>query len=198
MSGQQPAADDPGTRIQNLLDALEQVTDPSARSAARGLVQAVMELHAGALTDLLAIVREADDQPADILLPRFAANPKVRSVLLLHDLHPQDLATRARLAVERLRPHLGVRGVRADFVDANNGVVRVKVTASGQKTQRPSATELQQEIGAAVMEMTPDAVDLVIEGLEATMAASEVYVSLSSIGGRNTVDGKSASTAVES
>lgn len=183
-AGQTPAAD-PGARLQALLGALDAVRDPEAQAAARGLVQAVMELHGAGLSDLLAIVDEAGNQPADILLTRFAANPKVCSLLLLHDLHPQDLATRARLAVERLRPHLGVRGVRADFVDAENGVVRVRVTASGQKTPRPSATELQQEIGQAVLNMTPDAADLIIEGLETTGAAREVYVPLSSIAGRH-------------
>lgn len=173
---------DPETaRLQGLLAALDELGDPAAKSAARQLVQAVIELHGLGLTDLLAIVQEAGAQSADTLLPKFAANPKVRGLLLLHDLHPEDLATRARKAVERLRPHLGVQGVRADFVGVEDKVVRISVSASGQKTQRPSADELRREIENAVLEMTPDAAGLVIDGLETTCNASEVYVPLSAI-----------------
>jgi len=178
------AFDDELAQLQGRLAALDGVSDPEAQAAARAVVQAVIELHGAGLADLLAIVDEAGTQPADTLLPKFTANPRVRGLLLLHDLHPQDLATRARQAVEHLRPHLGVRGVRADFVGVDNDVVRISVTASGQKTPRPSATELRHEIENAVLEMAPDAADLAIEGLEITGGASEVYVSLSSIAGR--------------
>jgi len=174
-------------RLQGLLAALEELDDPAAKSAARQMVQAVIELHGLGLSDLLAIVQEAGTQSAGTLLPKFAANPKVRGLLLLHDLHPEDLETRARKAVEHLHPHLGVRGVRADFVEVQDKVVRISVTASGQKSQRPSADELRREIEDAVMEMAPDAADLIIEGLEATGSASEVYVPLSSITRRRKV-----------
>lgn len=181
--GQRDSANEQG-RLQELLGALGALDDPAAKSMAKKLVQAVMELHGTALTELLAIVEEAGTQPADTLLPRFAANPKVCGLLLLHDLHPEDLATRARKVVEHLRPHLGVRGVRIDFVGVEDNVVRVRVTASGQKTQRPPVAELRREIEDAVLAMTPDAADLAIEGLEATSSASEVYVSLAAVAGR--------------
>ncbi len=172
------------TRLQNLLNALEESGDPAATAAARELVQVVIGLHGAGLADLLGIVREAGSQPADTLLPRFAVNPKVRGLLLLHDLHPEDLATRARQAVDRLRPHLGVRGVRAELVGVEHGVVRIRVIASGQKGQRPAAAELRREIEDTVLELTPDAADLVIEGLETAGGAREAYVPLSSIAGR--------------
>lgn len=181
-------------RLQGLLAALEELGDPAAKSAARQLVQAVIELHGLGLTDLLAIVQEAGAQSANTLLPKFAANPKVRGLLLLHDLHPEDLATRASKAVERLHPHLGVQGVRADFVGVEDKVVRISVSACGQKTQRPSADELRREIENAVLEMTPDAAGLVIDGLETTCNASEVYVPLSAITRREKV-GVSAGAA---
>lgn len=182
-------------RLQGLLTALDGLSDPAAKSAARELVQVVIGLHALGLADLLAIVQEASSQPADTLLPKFAANPKVRGLLLLHDLHPEDLATRARKAVERLRPHLGVKGVRADLTGVEDNIVRISVTANGQKNQRPSATELRREIEDAVLEMVPDATDLVFEGLETSGGAREAYVPLSSISvRRQTVEQASAAS----
>ena len=182
-------AADPLQRLQGLLTALENLGDPVARVAAQELVRAVIELHGVALVDLLAIVDEAGAQPADTLPLRFAANPRVGGLLLLHGLHPQDLITRARHAVEHLRPFLGVRGVRADFVDAHDGMVRVRVTASGQKTRRPPAAEIRQEIEDAVMAAAPDAAGLAIEGLEATSEAHEVYVPVATIAVRGAVHG---------
>lgn len=178
----QQSLDQQVERLQALLATLEGAADPLAKSAARELVQVVLGLHALGLAELLAIVREAGAQPADTLLPRFAANPRLRGLLLLHDLHPQDLQSRAGEAVERLRPHLGVQGVRAELLDVEQGVVRLRVSASGQNAKRPSREALRSEIEATVLELTPDAAGLIIEGLEAIAAVHETYVPLADIG----------------
>jgi NifU-like domain len=174
-------SDGEALRLQELLARFEALGDPAARAAVQELVRVVIDLHGRGLSDLLGIVRDAGSQPADTLLARFTVNPAVRGMLLLHGLHPEDLATRASKAVERLRPHLGVRGVRADLIGVEDDVVRLRVSASGQKNQRPSAIDLQREIENTVLEMTPDAADLIIEGLEAAGGATEVYVALSAI-----------------
>ena len=184
MSGNRERFDDEIERLQGLLTQLEGLGDAAAASAARELVRAVIGLHGQGLADLLAVVEEAGSQPADTLLPKFMANPRVRGLLLLHDLHPEDLATRARKAVDRLRPHLGVHGLRPELAGVEDGVVRVRITAGGQKTERRAALELRREIEMAMLEMTPDAADLVIEGLELVADAREAYVPLSAIGGR--------------
>ncbi|GAC1459444.1 MAG: hypothetical protein PVSMB6_19090 [Steroidobacteraceae bacterium] len=183
MDNERPSrtSDGEAMRLQELLARFETIGDPAARAAVQELLQVVIELHGRGLSDLLGIVQDAGSQPADTLLVRFTANPAVRGMLLLHSLHPEDLATRAGKAVERLRPHLGIRGVRADLVGVEDNVVRLRVTASGQKNQRPSASDLQREIENTVLEMAPDAADLVIEGLEAAGGASEAYVALSAI-----------------
>jgi hypothetical protein len=175
------AFDEEAARLQELLAKFEALGDTAARAAVQEFVQVVIGLHAQGLSDLLGIVHDAGSQPADTLLARFTANPAVRGMLLLHGLHPEDLATRAGKAVERLRPHLGVLGVRADLIGVADEVVRIRVTASGQKKQRPSAIELQREIESAVLELTPDAADLIIEGLEVAGGANEAYVALSAI-----------------
>ncbi|WP_166265512.1 hypothetical protein [Marinobacter caseinilyticus] len=157
-------------RLQGLMSNLETLQDPAAKSATRELVQVVLRLHHLGLADMLAIVREAGLQPADTLVPRFTANPRVRGLLLLHDLHPDDLATRARNAVERLRPHLGVKGVRAELMGVEDNVVRIRISEDTQKGRTAPVASLRAEIEATVLEMAPDAGGIEIEGLDATRA----------------------------
>ncbi|MDB6142014.1 MAG: hypothetical protein JWP80_1058 [Pseudomonas sp.] len=178
MSGsRQQELDEQVARLQALLGALDQLEDPTARSAAQELVRVVIRLHSLGLADLLDIVRETGSQPADTLLPRFTANPRVRGLLLLHDLHPEDLATRARKAVDRLRPHLGVKGVRAEFEGVDGAIVRISVSANDPNGSPPSSTLLRQEIEEVMQEMIPDADELLIEGLD-TLGAHAGFVPL--------------------
>lgn len=167
--------------LQGLLTTLDGVSDPAAANAARELVQTVLDMHGRALSELMAIIDETGAQPADTVAPKLAANPRVRGLLLLHDLHPDDLATRARQALDRLQPHLGVQGVRADLAGVDGGIVRVAVSASGQKADRPSTKVLRGEIEDTLLDMTPDAADVVIEGLDTASTAHEAYVPLSAI-----------------
>lgn len=152
------------TALQAHLSLLEETGGP-ARAAAQHMMQSVLGLHRSGLAELLAIVRAAGSQPADILLPRFAANPKVRSLLLLHDLHPQDLAARVTEAVERLRSHLGVRDIRAAVksVDSDTGAVCIRVTGA------PSGAAgrwVRREVENALMELAPEIQQLDIDGID--------------------------------
>ncbi|MGR9108471.1 MAG: hypothetical protein ACU843_16245, partial [Gammaproteobacteria bacterium] len=156
-------------RLQDLLVALDGFSDPSAREAARELVQAVIGLHRLGLADLLAIIEDSGTQPADTLLAKFVANPRIQGLLLLHGLHPEDLETRARKAVQKLRPHLGVYGIRAELVGVDDGVIRIRLVIGETAGRRITVPELRREIENAVLEMAPDALDVVIEGLEAAV-----------------------------
>jgi hypothetical protein len=173
----QQELDEQVARLQELLGALDGLADATARSAAQELLRVVIRLHSLGLADLLDIVQEAGSQPADTLLPRFTANPRVRGLLLLHDLHPEDLPTRARKAVERLRPHLGVKNVRAELIGVEAKVVRINVSASDPNGILPTAALLRQEIEEVLLEMIPDADEVVIEGLD-TLTAHAGFVPL--------------------
>lgn len=186
MSGERTRFDDELDRLQALVSAVDALADETAKNAARELVKAVLQLHAAGLRDMLAVIDEAGSQPADTLAAKLAASPKVCGLLLLHDLHPDDLTTRARRAVERLRPHLGVYGVRTEFLGIDNGAVRVKVTTDGGAGRRLSADELRREIEDAVITMTPDADGMIIDGLDSVAGTNEVFVPLTSIANRRT------------
>jgi Fe-S cluster biogenesis protein NfuA len=96
-------------------------------------------------------------------------------MLLLHGLHPDDLETRVRRAVDRLRPHLGVHGLRLDVVEIVSGTVRLRVHGSGAATiKAPLLWTLPGEIEDAVVEAAPDVEKVLIDGLDCLGVAAAV------------------------
>jgi hypothetical protein len=184
MSAASGQLDDTLERLQALLAALEGVCDAATRNAVRELAQVVLGLHRRGLRELLDIVDEAGSQPADILLPRFLANPAVRSLLLLHDLHPDDLPARVNQVLARLRPHVGVHGLRIELSSLDANIVRLSVSLAGpQSGRRPDESALRHEIESAMWDLVPDAAGVVVEGLEILRARDETLVPVSAIAG---------------
>jgi Fe-S cluster biogenesis protein NfuA len=101
---------------------------------------------------------------------------QVQAMLLLHGLHPDDLETRVRRAVDRLRPHLGVHGLRLDVVEIVNGTVRLRLHGRGAAaTKAPLLWTLPGEIEDAVLEAAPDLDKILIDGLDLLGAAAAAH-----------------------
>jgi hypothetical protein len=163
------------SRVESLIKTLDQL--PDAAAPARELVQVVLELHAAGLARLLEVIAQAES--GQTLLARLAADDRIASLLLLHGLHPQGFEARVRTAVERLRPHLGVYGLRVTALDIAEDTVRLRVQAAQQGFKRPAAAILTREIEDAIFEAAPDATDVRIEGLET--AGTVAFVPVASI-----------------
>src|SRR5579863_5941939 len=91
-------------QIDRIVQHLETV-DPDARATAKELVQLLMDLNAAGLERMLEIVSQTGMAGEDIL-HRFTRDPLASSVLLLYGLHPVDLETRVRRALDKVRPLL--------------------------------------------------------------------------------------------
>jgi hypothetical protein len=76
-----------------------------------------------------------------------------------------------------LRPHLGVKGVLVELIGVKANEVRISVSASDPNGVMPTAAALRQEIEEVLMEMVPDAEELLIEGLD-TLTAHAGFVPL--------------------
>jgi Fe-S cluster biogenesis protein NfuA len=115
-------------------------------------VQALVELYGEALSRLLAGV----DPTQDELLSH---------LLLVHDLHPVDVETRVRQALEEVRPYLGSHGGGVELLGVEEGVARLRLdgTCNGCPS---SAVTLRNAIEAAVLKAAPD-----VERIEAEGAA---------------------------
>ncbi|MGO9232710.1 MAG: hypothetical protein ACLP4V_00940 [Methylocella sp.] len=160
-------------RLQELIRVLDAHPDPAAKETTRELLALVLDLHGIGLAKLMGIVTAAEDGTS--ILARLVEDKQVQAMLLLHGLHPDDLETRVRRGVDRLRPHLGVHGLRLDVVEIANGTVRLRVHGSGAAAiQAPLLWTLPGEIEDAVVEAAPDVEKILIDGLDRLGVAAAV------------------------
>jgi Fe-S cluster biogenesis protein NfuA len=108
--------------IEEQARVVEACSDPATRAAALGLLRSTMDLHKDALTRILEIVKETE---AEETLANLGNDPLVRSVLVLHDLHPDDLPTRINAALANLTPKLQRHGADASVLGIEDKAVRI-------------------------------------------------------------------------
>jgi Fe-S cluster biogenesis protein NfuA len=150
-------------RIDELIAALAALEDARAREIAQALLQVVLDLHAGGLARLAEIVAEAEGRDGPIAA-RLGQDRQVSALLLLHGLHPLDLQSRVRRAVDGLRAALGAQGLCIELVAADEDAVRVRLTGT-PTGHRVAPSALQDEIERAIFEQAPDVAKIVVEGL---------------------------------
>ncbi|TML88708.1 MAG: NifU family protein [Actinobacteria bacterium] len=138
-------------RVEQLLESIED--DPRAVEA----VQAVVDLYGEALARLLAGADPVEDE-------------LVSHLLLVHDLHPVDVETRIRQALDGVRPYLGSHGGDVELLGVEDGVARVRLggTCDGCPS---SAVTLQNAIEAAILKAAPDVERIEAEGVAEPTAA---------------------------
>jgi Fe-S cluster biogenesis protein NfuA len=112
-------------RIDELLQTLEQLADPTAHAAARELFQTVLAFHRSGLHRLLEIIRRHDGAAA--LTADCGRDDLISGVLLLHGLHPVDLLTRVRQGVEQVRPLLRCHGGDLELISIVGGRIRLRL-----------------------------------------------------------------------
>ena len=114
-------------------------------------VQALVELYGEALARVLA----GADPTEDELLSH---------LLLVHDLHPVDVETRVRRALDEVRPYLGSHGGGVELLGIENGVARVRL--EGTCNGCPSSTvTLRNAIEEAIMRAAPELERIDAEGV---------------------------------
>lgn len=161
--------DRPTRRIEELVCALDALPDRAAATAARELVQLVLELHGTALARMMQTI--AADVAGTRLAEMFAEDADIHDVLLLHDLHPLDLATRVQWAVTRLHPHLAVQGVVVQALDIDGDRVRLQLGLSDAgRYHGADAGTIRQQLEQALLVAAPDAAAVEIEGLPSVVA----------------------------
>jgi Fe-S cluster biogenesis protein NfuA len=138
-------------RVESLLERLDGL-DETARSLATDVLQAVVDLHGEALARLVGHV------PAETL----AADEVVAHVLLLHGLHPVDLASRVSGALQALRPMLATHAAEASLTSLDDGVARVRLRTGGQAGMAGTAS-LRRAVQEALQRAAPDLAGLEIE-----------------------------------
>jgi hypothetical protein len=138
--------------IEMLLDRLQRLGDPAVREDARALLGLLMRLHAEALGRMLDVARRSGQGG---LLDAWKADPQVSGLLLLHGLHPDDLASRVRLALADAVPVATFLGVEVVVEEVSEGEVRLALRAV-PGVPAAALAELRGRVEAAVAAAAPE------------------------------------------
>lgn len=149
-------------RIEGLVLRVGNIPDPESRDVATQLMASILELHGAGMERMMEITSAAGD-PGQALIRRFAGDNLVAALLLLHNLHPDDLVTRVQHA-------LGKWHGSAELVGEFEGVIRVRLSAGG--------CGVKEAIAAAIREAAPDAIEIILE--ESVLSAG--FVPLAALG----------------
>jgi Fe-S cluster biogenesis protein NfuA len=117
-------------------------------------VQALVELYGEALRRITERV-QSEQLVEDELL---------HHLLLVHDLHPVDVETRVRQALDDVRPYLGSHGGDVELLGVEDGVARLQL--EGTCNGCPSSTvTLRTAIEEAVLRAAPELERIEAEGV---------------------------------
>lgn len=146
-----------GDRIEALLDAAS-AGGPVGRERAEQLVREVVDLYGEALDRILSVAARTPGLVDDL-----ARDELVSSVLLVSGLHPHDVETRVRTALDNVRPYLGSHGGDVELVDvSDDGVVRLRLLGSCHGCPS-SAVTLQLAVEGAVQAAAPETTAIEVE-----------------------------------
>ena len=148
-------------RVEALIREVEQCSDPAVRSTAQELLRTVIELHGAALERILETVADTGERSVT-LINALVEDDLVASILLLHGLHPLDLETRVRQALEEVRPLLRSHGGNVELLGLSAGVVRLRMLGSCDGCPS-SAMTLKHAIEAAIYEKAPDVTEIEVD-----------------------------------
>jgi len=143
-----------GERIDSLLDAASS-GGVVARERAEELVRLVADLYGAGLERVLDLAHEAGHLDDD-LLAALAQDDLVASLLLVHGLHPHDVATRVENALEGVRPYLGSHGGDVELLEVtDSGTARLRLLGSCDGCPSSSVT-LKLAVEGAIEAAAPE------------------------------------------
>lgn len=161
-------------KIGDLVQELEEIADPASRTAARQLVQLLMDLHGAGFERMLEVVFQSGDSGTQ-LIDNLGRDPLVSSLLILYGLHPEDLQTRVERQLKQVGSKLYKMGADANLVSANDGHIHVRARIESHGCGSTGRT-VKTLIEEAIHEAAPDLKSLHIEGLEERPAGGFIAV----------------------
>jgi len=153
-----PSVREVSERIDTLLDELTERAPPAVMERTEELLRCVMSLYGAGLEQVLNLAGETTSRV-------LADDHLVGNLLVLHDLHPDDVDTRVQAALETVRPYLGSHagGVSLSDVDPE-GVVHLRLEGSCDGCPSSSIT-VQNAIEEAILAVAPDVMAVETEGM---------------------------------
>lgn len=157
-------------RIEALINVLEGAGDQPAAESARELVSTLLDMHGEGLAAIMSIL--SSSAGGEVIIAKLDGDESVRALMLLHGIHPENTETRVRRVIERLRPHLGVEGVRVEVAEVASGAARLRITYSAGSLGAARRLMLPVEIEQLVLDAAPEIQQVVISEVDQAQAES--------------------------
>jgi Fe-S cluster biogenesis protein NfuA/nitrite reductase/ring-hydroxylating ferredoxin subunit len=152
-----------GARIQQLLEQIEALPSPSTRELIHEFMEATLAFYGHGLARILQVASESGPEGQKVH-QHLIHDKVVRGLLLIHDLHPQDLETRLRDALDQVRPYLQSHGGNVDLISLTAQSARLRLQGTC-KSCASSAVTLELAIRQAIEEACPDLAGFEVEGV---------------------------------
>ena len=162
-------------RVEKLAARLESAGDPEIRATALDLVQSVVQLHGAALQHLVDSLLQTPT--GERALNQALENDLVSSMLLLHNLHPDDLRTRVLRGIEKARPYLKSHGGDVELAGVRDGIVHLRLHGTCGSCPSSSVT-LKNAVEDALFDVAPDIVEIVSEDALATTQSGPQLITI--------------------
>ena len=152
---------------------------PEVAGAAEELAELLMDMYGAGLERILELLAEQPEGAEQFR--RVISDELVSGLLVLHDLHPDDTATRADRALESVRPYLGSHAGDVDLigvVEEDGGPV-VKLALKGSCDGCPSsAITVKTAIEAALAKACPEVIRVDVDGVATPEAVAQPDVTV--------------------
>jgi len=149
-------------RIGEIVEQLEATADPSARAMTKELLESLMALHGAALEQILTITSQTGET-GESLIRKFGGDQLISSLLLLYGLHPSDMRTRVKAALEKSHGFLDSHSAKAELISiSDDGAVtlRLQLKPGGCGS---TAVTVKSTLEAAIQDAAPDASSILVQ-----------------------------------
>jgi Fe-S cluster biogenesis protein NfuA len=151
-----------GERIESLLEQLGSVPDSDMRQNAEELIQLLTQMYGEGLGRILQILNQ--DEASERIINGLCKDNLVRSLLVLHGLHPENVETRIERALEHVRPRLGSHGGDIKLVKIEQTVAYLRLEGACDGCAS-SASTVRIALKQALEEAAPEIDAIEVEGL---------------------------------
>ncbi|MEP6648975.1 MAG: NifU family protein [Lapillicoccus sp.] len=159
---------DQSRQVEEVLDEFAEAGDEVALERAERLARSLMGVYASGLARVVELAEERD--PA--MVRALADDEVVGSLLVLHDLHPDDADTRIQAALDRVRPYLGSHAGGVEYLGVDEeGVAHLTLQGSCHGCPSSSVT-VTTAIEGAILEAAPEVTAVDVVGVVADTPSS--------------------------
>jgi Fe-S cluster biogenesis protein NfuA/nitrite reductase/ring-hydroxylating ferredoxin subunit len=159
-----------GRRIEEIVARIDEMPNPAARTLMQECLQAMLGFYGNGLERILAVARQSGPGGEKVLAD-LVGDTVVSGLLLIHGLHPRDLATRLNEALAKVRPYMESHGGNVELLGLENDFARLRLQGSCQSCPSSSVT-LELAVRSAIEEACPDLAGFHVEGLPVASAAA--------------------------